>query len=299
MERRQLEYFLAVVTHGGFTSAARALHVSQPSLSYAIAALEQELGGMLFHRLPHGAELTPAGEALVRPARQVARDLVTASASVQEVLGLEGGRLDIVAQTSLAVDPLAAMIARFLEAHPRVAVRVTDPDRATVDHLVRTGQSELGLLGSDPVGADLDGVDLEEQQLFVVMPPADRSGDPHQRIGHRELCDLDFVTTPAGTMTREVLEDAARGAGARPRIAVETAHRAMLTSLVLAGAGATLLPPSMTADAAAKGAAVRRPDPPLRFLARLVWRHGPLSPAADRFVRQARDSVGTSDTDTP
>src|SRR5689334_24063394 len=54
MERRQLEYFLAVVEHGGFTNAARAMYVAQPSLSHAIAALEAELGGALFHRLPHG-----------------------------------------------------------------------------------------------------------------------------------------------------------------------------------------------------------------------------------------------------
>jgi DNA-binding transcriptional LysR family regulator len=40
MERRQLEYFLAVVDHGGFTNAARVLRVAQPSLSHAIASLD-------------------------------------------------------------------------------------------------------------------------------------------------------------------------------------------------------------------------------------------------------------------
>ncbi|MGW0846059.1 SUMF1/EgtB/PvdO family nonheme iron enzyme [Streptomyces sp. NPDC002787] len=78
MERRQLEYFIAVVEHGGFTAAAMALHVAQPSLSHAIRSLERECGGRLFHRLPHGVALTAAGEALVRPARQVLRDLSTA-----------------------------------------------------------------------------------------------------------------------------------------------------------------------------------------------------------------------------
>ena len=92
MERRQLEYFIAVVEHGGFTAAALALHVAQPSLSHAIRALEREFGGSLFHRLPHGVVLTAAGEALVRPAQQVLRDLSTAGSLVREVLGLEGGR---------------------------------------------------------------------------------------------------------------------------------------------------------------------------------------------------------------
>ena len=297
MERRQLEYFLAVVAHGGFTSAARALHVSQPSLSHAIAGLEGEVGGLLFHRLPHGTVLTPAGEALIRPARQVARDLATASASVREVLDLESGYLDIVSQTSLAVDPLAALIAGFVRDHPRVAVRVTDPDRAAVEHLVRTGQSELGLLSSTPAAADLGGVDLSEQELALVLPPGGRVGTEGQPATHRDLAELDFVSTPAGTTSREVLEDATRGGGAHPRVVVETAHRAMLNPLVLAGAGAALLPGSMAEDAVAKGAVVRSVDPPLRVRARLVWRRGPLSPAADRFVRRAGGRIEATDPD--
>lgn len=64
MERRQLEYFVAIVEHDGFTSAAKALHVAQPSLSRAIGKLEHELGVTLFHRVGRHAVLSTAGEAL-------------------------------------------------------------------------------------------------------------------------------------------------------------------------------------------------------------------------------------------
>lgn len=289
MERRQLEQFLAVVEHGGFTNAARAMHVAQPSLSHSIAALEAEVGGLLFRRLPHGAVLTPAGEALVGPARQVARDLVTAMAAVREVLGLAGGRLDIVSQTTLAVDPLAGMLGRFLSEHPKVAVRVTDPERGTeVDRIVRTGHCELGLVHVSVPARDLDGIDLAEQELRLVLPPGS-AGIPPGAVPFEDLAALRFVTTPAGTATRDVLEDAMRGLGLEPRIAVETVHRAMLVPLVLAGAGASLLPRSMADDGAGKGAVVRSTGPPLRHRGRLVWRPGPLSPAADRFVAMARE----------
>lgn len=292
MERRQLEQFLAVVEHGGFTNAARALRVAQPSLSHSIAALEAEVGGLLFRRLPHGAVLTPAGEALVGPARQVARDLVTAMASVREVLGLAGGRLDIVSQTTLAVDPLAEMLGRFLGEHPKVAVRVTDPERGSeVDRIVRTGHCELGLVNASVPMRDLDGIDLAEQELRLVFPPGS-AGDGPGAVRWEDLGALRFVTTPIGTATRDILEDVIRGLGIEPRIAVETVHRAMLVPLVLAGAGASLLPRSMADDGAGKGAVVRGTDPPLRHRGRLVWRHGPLSPAADRFVAMARDHYG-------
>nr|WP_255426265.1 LysR family transcriptional regulator substrate-binding protein [Pseudonocardia sp. C8] len=211
---------------------------------------------------------------------------------------MEGGHLDIVSQTSLAVDPLAGLVAGFLRDHPRVAVRISDPDRSTVEHLVRTGQSELGLLNSTPAAADLDGVDLREQELQLVLPPGTRAGTAGRPVTHEELAALEFVTTPAGTSTRELLEDTVRGAGARPRVAVETAHRAMLSPLVLVGAGAALLPRTMAEDAAAKGAVVCEVEPALRVRARLVWRRGPLSPAADRFVRRLGGDVRNAEPES-
>ncbi|WP_328609648.1 LysR family transcriptional regulator [Amycolatopsis sp. NBC_00345] len=282
MERRQLEYFLAVVDHGGFTNAARRLHVAQPSLSHAVRALEKQLGGLLFHRLPHGAELTAAGTALVAPARQILRDLRTADAAVREVLGLGGGTLDIASQTTLAVDPLAAMLGRFRTRHPKVRVRVRAPETGSdVLNRVRDGQSEVGLVesGSDTPG--LTGVDLAEQEVFAVLP----ADSPRtEALPQSELAELDLVTTPRGTATRWLVDDALRGSGSEPRIVVETEHRAMMVPLVLAGAGAALLPRAMAEDARRQGAVIVPLLPRLVRRGRLVWRAGPLSPAAAEFV---------------
>lgn len=298
VERRQLEYFLAVVAHGGFTGAARALHVSQPSLSHAIATLEGEVGGRLFHRLPQGAVLSPAGHALVGPARQVLRDLQTAATSVREVLGLEGGRLDVAAQTALAVDPLAAMVGGFLREHPRVDVRVSAPDRSDVEQMVRTGECELGLLRAGTVTGDLAGLDLLTQDLLLTLPPG-HAAPTTAPTPHRELVGLSFVTSPPGTLARDVLDDTLHGVDAVPRIAVETAHRAMLAPLVVAGAGAALLPRAMAVDAAAQGASVVPTDPPLHVRGRLVWRRGPLSPAARAFAEHVAASFAAEDAEVP
>src|SRR5690625_4102144 len=63
--------FLTVASHGSFTSAAHALRIAQPSLSYAIRVLEREVGAPLFRRLGRGVVLTDMGEALQSPARTV------------------------------------------------------------------------------------------------------------------------------------------------------------------------------------------------------------------------------------
>lgn len=288
MERRELEYFLAIAEHGSFTGAAQALRVAQPSLSHAIAALEQKLGGRVFHRLAHGVALTPAGEALAEPARQVLRDLSTATDSVRQVLGITGGQLDIVAQTTLAVDPLAALVGQFLRAHPKVSIRVLDPELGSdVTSAVRAGECELGMADTPAPSGEMESIVLPGREIRAALPPAWASSE-RARLSIAELATLDFVTTPESTATREVIEDVVGTLDVRPRIAVETAHQAMVVPLVLTGAGATLLPRSMAEDAAQQGAVVMPLRPRVLRRGVLFWRSGPLSPAAAEFVALAR-----------
>jgi Mn-dependent DtxR family transcriptional regulator len=76
MELHQIRYFLAVARERNFTKAARACHVSQPSLTRAIGRLESELGGLVFERKLRGCELTELGR-LVLPSLKMAHRAVT------------------------------------------------------------------------------------------------------------------------------------------------------------------------------------------------------------------------------
>ncbi|GAB3140616.1 LysR family transcriptional regulator [Microbispora hainanensis] len=290
MDRRQIEYFLAVVAHGSFTSAAHALNVTQPSLSHAVGALERELGVELFTRLGRGVRLTSAGEALLEPAQQIVRDFSRARASVQRVRGLQSGRLYIVALTTLAVDPLARMVGAFRNRHPGIDIRITDPEQAVaVAEMVRSGKCELGLADFSVPATGLRTLELPEQEMLAVLPP----GSPYaERLTISEVAELDLVTTPQGTTTRTVVEQALAGASVPLRIAVETTHRAAIVPLVLAGAGAALLPRPMAEEAARQGTRIARIDPPVTRRVRLLWRSESLSPAAEAFVRLAESFAG-------
>src|SRR5437868_11807547 len=156
MDLRQVEYVLAVVERGSFTKAAAAEHVSQPSLSDGIRRLESELGVRLFHRLGRSVELTDAGRAFVGPARQLLRDRDALLESVAGVRGLDAGRIEIVALSTLAADPLGRLVGHFREAHPGVTVRIAAPDDlAAVDAMVLDGRCELGLTELPPRRAAL------------------------------------------------------------------------------------------------------------------------------------------------
>jgi LysR family carnitine catabolism transcriptional activator len=285
VDRRQLEYFLAVAAHGSFTSAASALRVAQPSLSHAIKSIEREVGAILFHRLSRGVRLTAAGEAFLGPAHQVMRDFEAARASVRMVSDLVAGRLDIVAMTTLAVHPLANLVGDFRRAYPGVDISIDDPEHAAaVTDMVRTGRSELGLADFSVPAGDLRAYELPEQQMLAVLPP-DADIPENASLKVAQVAALDLIATPLGTATRSLLEFALAGAGVPLRIAVETPHRAAIVPLVLAGAGSTLLPLPMAEDAARQGAKIAPIDPPVARRVRLLRRREPLSPAGRAFMR--------------
>ena len=287
MELRQLRYVLAVVDHGGFTRAAAAEHVAQPSLSQAVRALERELGVELFHRLGRQVSLTPAGEALVGPARQVLRDLATVGAAVADVRGLRAGRLDLVALPTLAVAPLAGLLGRFRHLHPQVSVRVAEPENLRdLTALVQHGHAELGLTELPPDDPGLRSRPMGSQEILAVRPPGTHRGRA-RRLAVGDLAGVPLVTTPPGTSTRELVQQALARAGIEPVVAVEVGHREALLPLVLAGAGTSFLPRPLARQAARRGAVVLPLDPPIVRQIGLIHRPGPLAPAAGAFLALA------------
>lgn len=293
MDLRQLGYVVAIAEEGGFTSAADRVGISQPSLSYAIKALENELGAVLFHRLGRTVKPTAAGEALLGPARQALRDAEVARAAVAAVAGLEAGRLDLVCLPTLAVDPMAGLVGRFRQAHPAIAIRIDEPeDLDAVADAVRRGASELGLTeltSGDRVG-DLERIELDAHEFVAVLPPdlaagVTRTGEPGpQALPLRTLARLPLVTTPEGTSTRRQIDEAFDAAGLEPTVAVETDHRESIVAMVLAGAGVSIVPAPLAAASQLGDAVVRPLRPRIERKIGLVRRTGPLSPAAQAFV---------------
>ncbi len=284
MDERKLRHFLAVVEEGSVTAAAARLRVAQPSLSQSLRAFEAELGVELFHRVGRGLSISDAGRALIGPARGVLRAIDEARGAVSGVAELRSGTLEIAALATLAVDPMAALIGSFRERHPGVQVRMLEPENADgVCALVREGACELG---AAPLPFNDDGLQvtpLPAQELMFVLPPGSLAGDV-SAVGAGELAHTPLVVSPAGTSTRTLLEQALADVGVTPTIAVETAAREAIVPLVLAGAGAALLPAPLAYEAGRRGAIVRAGRPAIMRRVGLIHRERPLSPAARAFV---------------
>jgi len=164
---RQLEYFVAAAEQGSVSAAARAMHISQPSVSLAIAQLESTLGEKLFHRqASRGLELSPAGRTFLEQARTV---LAQASAMVGTGHQDEGlrGTLSLMCFQDLGPYFAPRLLAGFRTRHPHVSITLLEADLAGVNRRLGDGQAELALtygVGLDP--------HIEARVLVRLMPYA-------------------------------------------------------------------------------------------------------------------------------
>jgi LysR family transcriptional regulator, carnitine catabolism transcriptional activator len=286
MDRRHLEYFLAIAESGSFTRAAAGLNIAQPSLSHTITMLERELGAQLFERLGRGVKLTPAGQALLEPARRTLGSFQFAQAAVRSVANVGFGQLSVITNTLWAIEPLVQIIGEFRQVHPGVQFTVADPQRRfEVLEQVRSGDADFGLVDGTPPTGVLESLWLVNHRLVAVLPP--QALPAARTVTLAELVPFGLISTPPGTALRELLDEELQAAGESSEIAVETAHLASVVPLVLAGAGATLLPEGLAAAAADKGARVVAMQKPRTAAVHLIWRAGDLTGTAERFRAMA------------
>lgn len=294
MEFHQLAAAVAVADHGSFTAAAATLGLSQPSVSQAVRALEREVGVTLFERSAPGARPTVAGLALLGPARQALHDRDLVRASVDDVVGLSAGRVDIGCIPAVAADLVTPVVGAFRRRHPGVSVRIGEPGEGeSLGERVADGHWEVGF-GVVPVeGRGLVTVTLGRQELVAVLSRGHAAAlAPGGVVSIAALGDLPLITAPAGSASFLQLEAALDAVGRALAPAVETIHRDTIVALVLAGAGAAVVPKRVAEAGPLEGVAVVDLDPPVARRVGLVHRDGVLSPAAAAIVALARELSG-------
>lgn len=293
MDARQLQYFLAVVDHGTVHRAAEELFVAQPSVSQTLRSLERDLGSPLFHRTGRRLVLTPSGEQLIGPARQVMRSLELARAKVEAVEGLRTGRLVLAAMPSQAVSPLSDMISEFSRQYPLVQVSVHAAGTPSeVENQLRTADVELGLVAFPGSVPELEGIvarPVETQRFILVAAPDAQlpGGDP---VSPASLTGQRLIVGQQGTGMRRAA-DRILAAATGSRAVVEIEHREAVLPLVLNGVGAAVLSESWRHLAQSAGAVVRELDYDEELHVCLLHPAGQLSPAAEAFVATANNSA--------
>ena len=280
---RQIAYWLAVVDEGSFTRAASRMHITQPSLSQQIRALEEELGGDLLERLPRSVRLTPAGKAFLPHARIAVSSIERAVRAARGALQLQTGELEISTVRSIAVGLLPGLISMWRERFPGTFVRLHEfTHRKLAEDSVRHGGSDLGI-GPPPPGWHGAVSRLGWEEFKIVLPPGDPLGD-RQTVALDDLADREWVMFDAENGLYDLVIQACAVSTARPfvpRHAVMTSQVEAAARLAAAGVGPALVPQNTIPDGLE--GSVLRVDPPLGRELTVYARSG-WSPLARAFV---------------
>lgn len=173
MELRVLRYFLTVAKEQSFTKAAEQLHITQPTLSRQLAALEEELGTVLFNRGGRNVTLTDEGILLKRRALEIIdlEDKIREEFKESQVVD---GTITIGCGEFAAVELLAQICERYRAKYPMVQIRVHTGTADTIYEMMNKGLVDIGLY-MEPVNLEgLDYIRFPESDHWVVgMRPDD------------------------------------------------------------------------------------------------------------------------------
>lgn len=233
MRYTRLRSFHAVATAGGFNAAADAFHISQPTLTTQVAALEEEYGLQLFIKKGRRRELTDAGRQLQGITARLFAEEDEAVAFLEQSRELTRGKLSIG-----AVGPyhVTEMLAAFNRAYPGIELAVKFGNSTEVLSDLVEYKSDVAVLAH-----------IDEDDRLLTLPYRRHPVAVFMRKEHRlarrksiRIAALDgepLIIREHGSTTRRAFDQALAAARIKPKIVMEIGSREAIREAVIRGIG--------------------------------------------------------------
>ena len=286
-----MRYFLAVAREENMTRASEQLHVTQPTLSKALGALEDELGKKLFERHSFSISLTEEGALL----RDRAEDLVTMADKIEkEFVSLDditGGELFLGLAESYQIKYIAEAIRKLKNRCPKLRYHVTSGDTEQVADKLQKGLLDFVVLAEEPDPKKYEFLPLPEADVWGLVFPSDdplakkKTFKPKDLIGLPLFCSRQAWENEIAAWAEDLYKE----------YHLEESFKLSYNGAIFAKAGlGYLLTFDRIVDTSEKSGLVFRPlSPRLETKLYLVWKKfQPLTPIAERFLVEIKGSFG-------
>lgn len=273
MDLHQLRSFVAVAAAGHVTRAAEKIHLSQPTVSGHIRALESTLGVTLFDRGATGVTLTHAGRLLLEDAERVLAAAQLLRDHARALVGKLDGRLRIGTILDAEYLRLGELLAVMRERYPLIEVELHLAVSGVGLEKLKTGELDATFVLGQPDDPEVRAIPLEEMR-YVVAVPAEWRG----RIrSWEDLAHETWVLPPRQGRLNQMARELMRSHRQTLSSITESDQEAAIASLVAAGVGVGLLREQLAREGEAEGEMFIWPDAEARttlYLAYLAEREG-------------------------
>lgn len=239
-----LRLFVAIVEEGSIAKAAERENIVASAISKRITDLEQALGVKLLHRHRRGAIVTAPGEALLRHARSVLRDLGELEGElVEHSEGLKG-QVRLFANSTAILRFLPRQLVSFLSHHPLVQIEIEESISPVILKSVADRVGEIGIFGGGIASQDLHIQPYREDKLSIVVPRG-------HALEHRgivrfvDVAEQDFVGLQSGSSIDALAGRAAGELGKSLKLRIRMTGFDPLCHMVEAGLGIGIVPESI------------------------------------------------------
>ena len=204
MTFRQLKVFESAARHLSYTRAAEELHLSQPGVSMQIKQLEDVAGLPLFEQIGKKMHLTDAGREIYAYSTSISHMLDEAEVVLDELKGLQSGRLAISVATT-ASHFATRLLAAFSQRYKDVTISLDITNRASLREQLEANRPDLVIMGQPPEGVEVEAEAFMENPLVMIAPP-EHPLAPEKQIDLARFEDEQFVVRESGSGTRSAIE---------------------------------------------------------------------------------------------
>ena len=244
MELRQLRLFIEVAKHKSITKAAENMHISQPALSKSLMALEDELGMKLIIRTNKTSDLTDAGKVVLEYALRMTVLVDEMKTTLIDMTNLSRGQINIGLPPFIGSLFFPRVMAKFHHAFPNIELNITEYGGARVVKSVEEGEFELGVavLPIDEQQFSVYPIVEEEMRLVVYK---DHHLSDRVEVELKELREEEFIFYHEEFALNQIMRNHFIAAGFEPKILFKSSQWDLMTEMVAANLGITILPQSI------------------------------------------------------
>ena len=287
LDSRQLRAFSVLSRTGSFTRTAQELHLTQSAISYAIKALEEEIGCRLLDRVGKSVVLTQAGEQLLARAEKILDEMTAARLELSHLGKWGSSRLRIGASTTACQYVLPAVLREFKESFPRCAISIEPGDTPEAIASLRAHRIDLAV-NLEPRREDaLEFRPLfTDELLFALSPihPWAKSG----RIPRDDIARQHYILYGKTSYTFQMIEEYFREEKIVLHSLLDLGNMEAIKELVKLGLGISILAPWTAEKELEAGSLVTLPLGRRKLKRRwgvLHWKNQRLNLAQETFIR--------------
>ena len=245
---RHLRYLLAVADHGGFTRAAEALHVSQPTLSQQIRQLEESLGVDLFDRTSRSVKPTDAGLAYIECARRVLVELEAGKRALHDVKDLSRGSLRLAMTPTFMAYLVGPLVRDYVARYPGIHLEIFELSMDDIEAGLADDSLDIAIAFTPVRNPDIEWIPAFVETLGVMVGREHPLYDSTLVLSPNDISQLDFALLAPGYITRVSVDEYFRQHGITPKVQIEVNSVSTLLEVIRHAPLATMLPEAIATE---------------------------------------------------